>query len=466
MGNGCRVKEFTKKKIKYAKLSEGLADFVIMLKNGFERGENLPKKIMVPSVERQLKESIGDNLYSHILTNLEEIESLMYGNTPEWKRRVTDYVNGWVFIQNQVLYNLRLIQDLFTNLTSAAIMGEGIMQPAERYALQEEVNQIARKVISIATHTKGPDGSSLLTTPSVYGESGSSGVGSGAQPFLGPDGKKVNIKGSVQFYHYSKNDYTQNSYAPTKAEDLLWQFLVVPDESNVKDLYLNDTANYSESGATVTVNLNDMPAITPEKYNDGTIEYILNAPAGLSADAYSAGGTLVDTLRRLGNVDRSYKQLNYENSTDPKYPAVHWADVRSDLYSRFTVVTIAGNIDIDSAEQIHKGRIDPSIDPDSNPDYENGLAILRRPAPYNLETNGYRNLATSIQECVSIQSARIEQNQKTLELAIEQSKMAYEKAHEIQREIEVIIEDAECLLTQRSDLAALLAVTYATSLIS
>ena len=55
MGNGCKVKEYTKKKIKYAKLAEGLADFVVMLKNGFERGENLPKKIMVPSVERQLK---------------------------------------------------------------------------------------------------------------------------------------------------------------------------------------------------------------------------------------------------------------------------------------------------------------------------------------------------------------------------------------------------------------------------
>lgn len=458
MGNGCKVKEYTKKKIKFAKLAEGLSDFVVMLKNGFERGENLPKKIMVPSVERQLKESIGDNLYSLVLTNLEEIESLMYGNTPEWKRRVTDYVNGWVFIQNQVLYNLRLIQDLFTNLTSAAIMGEGVMQPAERYALQEEVNQIARKVILIATHTKGPDGSSLLTTPSIYGESGGDGAGTGAQPFLGPDGKKVTIKGSVQFYHYSKNDYSTGSSAPTKAEDLLWQFLVVPDVNNVKDLYFNGTAS---SGATVTVELNDIPVSTPEIYVDGTNTYILNASAGSASGAYDLEQSPDDTLRRLGGEDRRYKQLNYENSTDPAYPAVHWADVRSDLYSKFTVITIAGNIDNSNADEIHKGRIDS----DTDPDYENGVEVFRRPAPYNLQTNNNKNLATSIQECISIQSSRIEQNQKTLELAIEQSKMAYEKAHEIQREIESIIEDAECILTQRSDLSALLAVTSATSLV-
>ena len=354
----------------------------------------------------------------------------MYGNTPEWKRRVTDYVNGWVFIQNQVLYNLRLIQDLFTNLTSAAIMGEGIMQPAERYALQEEVNQMARKVISIATHTKGPDGSSLLTTPAIYGESGGAGAGSGAQPFLGPDGKKVSIKGSVQFYHYDKNDYASGSSAPTKAEDLLWQFLVVPDENNVKDLYLNGTASYTESGATVTVNLNDMPVGTDATYNDGTNTYILNASAGLSSTDYASATSPDDTLRRLGSTDRVYKQLNYENSSDPAYPAVHWADVRSDLYSKFTVITIAGNIDDSNAAEIHKGRVDSN----TNPDYENGVAVLRRPAPYNLQTNNNKNLATSIQECVSIQSSRIEQNQKTLELAIEQSKMAYEKAHEIERE--------------------------------
>ena len=265
----------------------------------------------------------------------------------------------------------------------------------------------------------------------------------------------------LKFYHYSKNDYSNGSSAPTKAEDLLWQFLVVPDDNNVKDLYTNGTTSYSPSSAAVTVELNDIPVSTPEIYVDGTNTYILNASAGSAAGAYDQVLNPDDTLRRLGGMDRLYKQLNYENSTDPAYPAVHWADVRSDLYSKFTVITIAGNIDNSSAEEIHKGRING----DTNPDYENGVEVFRRPAPYNLQTNNNKNLATSIQECISIQSSRIEQNQKTLELAIEQSKMAYEKAHEIQREIESIIEDAECILTQRSDLSALLAVTSATSLV-
>jgi hypothetical protein len=50
-------------------------------------------------------------------------------------------------------------------------------------------------------------------------------------------------------------------------------------------------------------------------------------------------------------------------------------------------------------------------------------------------------------------------------MAIEQSKMAYEKAFEIERETENMIEDVECSLTQRADLSALLAVNYATSLV-
>ena len=43
--------------------------------------------------------------------------------------------------------------------------------------------------------------------------------------------------------------------------------------------------------------------------------------------------------------------------------------------------------------------------------------------------------------------------------------MAFEKAGEMEREIEEIIEGAECILTDRADLMSLLAVSAATSLI-
>ena len=150
MGCGCKVKEHTRKKLELLALAEKMEDYVHKLKNGFERGENGLKKISTPTSERCFRQVLGDISYDFLYKTLEEIHKLMYGNTPEWKRQVTDYVEGWTFIQNQVLFNLRLMGDNITKITSAAIIGQGILLPAERNALQREVDQYSDQLVEIA----------------------------------------------------------------------------------------------------------------------------------------------------------------------------------------------------------------------------------------------------------------------------------------------------------------------------
>ena len=153
MGYNCKVKEYTKKKKNFQKLAAKLEYYSHILKVGFSKGENGAKKISTPSAEKYLREALGNISYENLYKIEENIQNLMYGNTPEWKRKITEYVNSWLFIQNQILYNLRLINDNLTKIASAAIIGQGMLQIIERNALQREVDIYADRIIEIATNT-------------------------------------------------------------------------------------------------------------------------------------------------------------------------------------------------------------------------------------------------------------------------------------------------------------------------
>merc|ERR1712146_514937 len=76
-----------------------------------------------------------------------------------------------------------------------------------------------------------------------------------------------------------------------------------------------------------------------------------------------------------------------------------------------------------------------------------------------------KNLAQCILDLQFAQEGYVSYNENQLEMAIEQGKMAYEKAYELQREAENMIQDAECSLENRANIQALLAVSAATALI-
>jgi hypothetical protein len=245
-------------------------------------------------------------------------------------------------------------------------------------------------------------------------------------------------------------------------------FFIVPDILKTGDdappyLQAKEILPKKPDGSLVNAiadNDNQTRTIIPEVYAFANVSYTLHKPyPNASSPDY----------HRAGADDAKYKKLNYKNDSDGNYPRVHWADVRSDLYSKFTVCTLAGVMDVNMAAEIMRDRTDDKSTGATNAsavsDYFDGKKIFRRPAPYNLATNNYKNMSTCIQECIVIQGSRVEQNEKALEMAIEQSKMAYEKAFEIERETKNMIEDVECSLTQRADLSALLAVNYATSLV-
>jgi hypothetical protein len=76
-----------------------------------------------------------------------------------------------------------------------------------------------------------------------------------------------------------------------------------------------------------------------------------------------------------------------------------------------------------------------------------------------------KNLAKCILDLQMTQEGFVGYNENALEMAIEQGKMAFEKAFELQKEAEELIQDAECSLEQRANIHALLAVSSATALI-
>ena len=76
-----------------------------------------------------------------------------------------------------------------------------------------------------------------------------------------------------------------------------------------------------------------------------------------------------------------------------------------------------------------------------------------------------KNLAGCILDVQMAQEGYVSYNENAVEMAIEQGKMAYEKAYELQQEAEKLIQDAECTLEQRANIHALLAVAAATALV-
>merc|ERR1712159_452966 len=414
MGCGCKVKEHTRKKLEFKALAEKMEEYVHQLQIGFQRGENGLKKISTPTSERCLRTVLRDISYEYLYKLLEEIQKLMYGNTPEWKRRITDYVEGWTFIQNQVLFNLRLMSDNVTKITSAAIIGQGILIDAERNALQREVDQYADQIIEIATYTIGPNGSPLMHTPARFGMAGTG--TDGAQPFLGCDGKKVAIKGSVQF-----RNVKQAAYADVHDQDPnAYETGVDPCENGLWNFFCED-------------------------------EGVLDNGDQSSKPTNNAGSHLryFDNLFYYNASD-----LNSSHQNSVGKPRVVWADVRGEAVSVLTSCICNG---------------------DFNGSYALSELCKKRVGTETMETKMGskgkhacmipKNLSKCLLDLQMTQEGFVGYNENALEMAIEQGKMAFEKAYEMQREAEQLIQDAECSLENRANIHALLAVSNATALI-
>ena len=116
-----------------------------------------------------------------------------------------------------------------------------------------------------------------------------------------------------------------------------------------------------------------------------------------------------------------------------------------------------GDFNASYASEMRKSRLNASGNADDS--------IDREAAAWDFY-GYYYNLASCVLELAQSQDKNIEMNQTKLEHAIEEGKMAFERAQDLQLGVEELLEEAECTLTQRSELCALLAVTAATSLIT
>jgi len=407
MGCGCKVKEHTRKKLEFKALAEKMEEYVHQLHIGFERGENGLKKISTPTSERCLRTVLGDISYDYLYKLLEEIQKLMYGNTPEWKRNISDYVQGWTFIQNQVLYNLRLMGDNITKITSAALIGQGILIDAERNALQREVDQYADQIVEIATYTIGPNGSPLMHTPERFGlEKGTS----GAQPFLGSDGKKVNIKGCVQFRGVTATAYGAGLVSEFENAGV-YQTGVDPCEHGLWNFFCEDEGTSAK----------------PTEDDNSHLRYFTN--------------------------------LFFKNDQEKGNPRVVWADVRDEAKSVLTSCICNGDFNgsytLEKICEKEVGTEKMKIKMKKGAQLGKGKHSCLIP----------KNLAKCLLDLQMTQEGMVGYNENALEMAIEQGKMAYEKAFEMQREAEQLIQDAECSLENRANIQALLAVSAATALI-
>ena len=410
MGSNSDVKKYTQRKIEYQNLAASLEHYVNILRDGFQRGESLPKKISTPSSERQLRKAVGDFSYENVIKLTENIEKLMYHNTPEWKRKITQYVEGWTFIQKQVLFNLRTMQDLITKITSAAVIGQQVLANNERNALQREVDQYADQIIELSTNTNGPNGLPLFHTPQRFGHYSSG--DNGAQPFIGAEGQKIPIKGSIQFKINRGLNHPAMSGADHCEEDLLNFFVDATDNNNIS---------------------------------------------------------------RLRNDDG----LAYFDSSNTGKARVHWADVRNEYYSTLTVFLCNGTMNASFNEEMCK--VYPN---DKYPDYpernvinrfynDNGdffydkyESFLNSSNVHSCTLSSGKNLAECLSTVIMTQEGYIDFNESALKMAIEQGKMTYEKAFEIQEEVVSILQNAETSLEQKYNLSALLAVSSATALVT
>lgn len=380
MGCSCKVKELTRKKQHLQKLATKIADYVYSLKVGFNQGKSNAKILSTPLAQRELTEALGQYTYDYVIRTAEDISQLMYGNTPEWKRKVSEYVNGWLFIQMQILNGLRFALDITTQMTSLSIICEGIMQPNERIAAEQEMGQLCARLVQNFTDARGPDGKDLYTHAGY----------ATIESFLGPDGRKVSLKGNV-----------------------------------------NLTSTDAHSG----------------EQSSTLYHWVYKGPGSPSYEKALSEGTI--PTHTWNNV-----------SGTPPGTSYTWCDVSSPQAATRTVCVLNSDIAREYNQAIKNGFLPKNF----TWSYIDGTDEFG-----NLISNGKTLTKYSIARClvdlISTQEGYINYNEQALELSIEQGKMAYEKAGEMEREIEEIIEGAECILTDRADLYSLLAVSAATSLI-
>merc|ERR1712178_129025 len=269
-------------------------------------------------------------------------------------------------------------------------------------------DQYADQIVEIATYTLGPNGSPLMHTPKRFGMDNNG--NDGAQPFLGSDGKKIAIKGSVQF----RNTGEAGAYR-TGVDDCeygLWNFFC-------EDEGIND------NGAQ-------------------------NKPR-VDADSH---------LRCFSNLFYiSASDLGSATETSLGKPRVVWADVRAEEFATMTACICNGDFNGSyTLSDICAKKVGTET-------MSTKMTITNASSSLDHACYIEKNLAQCILDLQFAQDGYISHNENQLEMAIEQGKMAYEKAYELQREAENMIQDAECSLENRAHIQALLAVSAATALI-
>merc|ERR1712146_385191 len=231
---------------------------------------------------------------------------------------------------------------------------------------------------------------------------------SGAQPFLACDGKKIPIKGSVQF----RNAKDPKAYKTgvDNCEYGLWNFFC-------------EDEGIGDSGA----------GVKPTTNAGSHLRYF--------TDLFYVDGSDVDSA----------------SQTSLGKPRVVWADVRAEKFATMTACLCNG--DFNGSYTI----TDICAKKVGNQTMSAKMSINGSATGHSC--NIEKNLAQCILDLQFAQEGYVSYNENQLEMAIEQGKMAYEKAYELQREAENMIQDEECSLQNRANIQALLAVSAATALI-
>jgi len=280
MGNDNKIKEYLVTKKKLNKLNKFINDLSEELKYSFDKKTSVNFKILSSENENILIEAMGIQYYERFIALFDKLSSILYGNSNSWKHRISNYINGWISIQEQVLMNLRDIQDNLTKLTSICIIGKGVLSNNERDSLQREADICAMNIIDIATNSQGPDGNPIFTNPKINGINIAPGIG--AQPFIDINSTERKIMGNIQLYpeKYINEQYLYNI------------------NNNYKDIEI-DLYNYF-------------------------------------VDSLNSSNT--STLKNIDNL-----KYNGKNELSGK-TMIPWADVRSEYYSKLTSNLINGNI--------------------------------------------------------------------------------------------------------------------------
>ena len=215
MGYNSKVRKLIDKRKEMNDLSIKMHDYLNNLKLGFKQGNFNIKLLTNRVVEKDLTRALGEIQYKNLVLMANDIIKLLINNSYEWKKTVIEYVNGWLFIQKQILNSLLYSFDITKQMLSLSLICQSIMQPHERLLAIGEMHKLQIILINNFIKLIGPNGKELFTDKSYLHTEG----------FINYNNKRVGLTGNVNLVYTSTDSSDKYRVNLINYKDVLLNWL-------------------------------------------------------------------------------------------------------------------------------------------------------------------------------------------------------------------------------------------------